>query len=152
MIKHNYLGHCQPVEDSKNYHPPPSISQNSQLKVSSDYSSCLHENIISKMTQYSNSSEKQQPERKMFTLPQYEEDIEYWNTNCPAKCKRIKRLLKATVDNPFAGIGKPELTKYLDYQGNKVFSRRIDEEHRLTYTVTEDQINFLTARYHYTKK
>ncbi len=47
---------------------------------------------------------------------------------------------------PFAGIGKPEPLKYV-LAG--AWSRRLTEEHRVIYLVSEDCIDFLQARYHY---
>jgi len=41
---------------------------------------------------------------------------------------------------------KPERLKYL---GDNVWSRRITQEHRLVYTASREQIDFLQARYHY---
>jgi toxin YoeB len=46
----------------------------------------------------------------------------------------------------FEGIGKPEQLKY-DYAG--YWSRRINQEHRLVYKVTEDQIIIASCKYHY---
>jgi len=40
----------------------------------------------------------------------------------------------------FAGIGKPELLKYL---GPNVWSRRFTAEHRIVYLVRDDRIDFL---------
>ncbi len=48
--------------------------------------------------------------------------------------------------DPFTGIGKPEPLKY-HLPG--AWSRRIDDEHRLVYVVTETEIIILAARYHY---
>jgi toxin YoeB len=48
--------------------------------------------------------------------------------------------------DPFGGIGKPEPLRYL---GADVWSRRITQEHRLVYRVSDDRIDFLQARYHY---
>ena len=48
--------------------------------------------------------------------------------------------------DPFTGLGKPEPLKY-HLPG--AWSRRIDDEHRLVYIVTEAQIIILAARYHY---
>jgi len=47
---------------------------------------------------------------------------------------------------PFAGIGKPEPLKFV-LAG--CWSRRITQEHRLVYRVSETRIDFLQARYHY---
>lgn len=46
----------------------------------------------------------------------------------------------------FTGIGKPEPLKY-HLPG--AWSRRIDDEHRLVYLVTDKEIVVLAARYHY---
>ena len=48
--------------------------------------------------------------------------------------------------DPFSGIGKPEPLKYL-LPGT--WSRRLTEEHRVVYLVSESQVDFLQARYHY---
>jgi Txe/YoeB family toxin of toxin-antitoxin system len=48
--------------------------------------------------------------------------------------------------DPFTGIGKPEP---LTYHLPGAWSRRIDDEHRLVYVVTEAEIIILAARYHY---
>lgn len=48
--------------------------------------------------------------------------------------------------DPFYGIGKPEPLKYL---GPGIWSRRLTEEHRFVYLVSEDRVDFLQARYHY---
>ncbi len=57
-------------------------------------------------------------------------------------------LIEAVSRDPFAGIGKPEPLKGL---GSGVWSRRINQEHRLVYEVSDRHINFLQARYHYRK-
>lgn len=50
------------------------------------------------------------------------------------------------MHDPFAGIGKPEPLKY---PSPGVWSRRLTQEHRLVYLVSDDRIDFLQARYHY---
>lgn len=55
-------------------------------------------------------------------------------------------LIKEIGREPFKGIGKPEPLKY-EFKG--CWSRRIDDEHRLIYQVSEDKIRILTCRYHY---
>lgn len=60
---------------------------------------------------------------------------------------RILELIRVTLRDPFAGKGKPEVL--LGEKG--LWSRRINEEHRLTYRVTAEHIDFLQARYHYEK-
>ena len=59
---------------------------------------------------------------------------------------RVNRLIEDVRRDPFTGIGKPEP---LDYHLPGAWSRRIDDEHRLVYLVTESEITVLAARYHY---
>jgi toxin YoeB len=59
---------------------------------------------------------------------------------------RALALVEAIVRDPFRGIGKPEP---LRFQAAGTWSRRLTQEHRLVYVVSEDRIDFLQARYHY---
>lgn len=59
---------------------------------------------------------------------------------------RVLDLLDAVVRDPFGGLGKPEPLKYV-LAG--CWSRRITQEHRLVYRVSDPVIDFLQARYHY---
>ena len=65
--------------------------------------------------------------------------------------ERISALLKDIMEHPYTGIGKPEPLKY-DLAGK--WSRRINAEHRLIYSVNEDIITVyvFSMRYHYSKK
>ena len=60
--------------------------------------------------------------------------------------KRLVRLIDETQKNPFGGIGKPEPLK-----GNLsgMWSKRITDEHRLIYKVTEESIMILSCKDHY---
>ncbi len=60
--------------------------------------------------------------------------------------ERLHRMISETAKNPFDGIGKPEPLK-ADLKG--YWSRRINDEHRLVYKVTEDQIIIIGCKYHY---
>ena len=62
--------------------------------------------------------------------------------------KRINTLIKDVVRSPFEGIGKPEALK-ADLSG--FWSRRINEEHRLVYTIKEGDVVIVACRYHYGK-
>ncbi len=59
---------------------------------------------------------------------------------------RINRLIQEAARDPGAGPGKPERLSG-DLSG--CWSRRIDQEHRLVYSVEEDALVVLQARYHY---
>jgi len=59
---------------------------------------------------------------------------------------KINVLLKDIRRHPNTGLGKPEMLKH-DLAG--MWSRRIDQEHRLVYSFTEDEITIYSCRYHY---
>jgi toxin YoeB len=56
------------------------------------------------------------------------------------------RLIQETQTDPFGGIGKPEPLKH-ELAG--CWSKRIDDEHRLVYQVSDEQIRIFACRYHY---
>ncbi len=60
--------------------------------------------------------------------------------------ERLHRLIIETSKNPFDGIGKPEPLK-ANLKG--YWSRRINDEHRLVYKVTKEQIIIVACKYHY---
>jgi toxin YoeB len=74
------------------------------------------------------------------------DDYLYWQANDRATIKRINTLLKEIQRSPFEGIGKPEPLKH-NLSG--FWSRRIDEEHRLVYSVLDDTLLIAQCRYHY---
>lgn len=73
-------------------------------------------------------------------------DYLYWQQNDKSKLKRINELIKTIGRTPFEGIGKPEALKH-DLKG--FWSRRIDGEHRLVYTVQDNTIIIVACKYHY---
>lgn len=74
------------------------------------------------------------------------EDYLYWQKVDKKKLKRINDLIKDIARSPYEGIGKPEPLKF-KYAG--LWSRRIDEEHRLLYRIEEDEIQIIKCRFHY---
>ncbi len=74
------------------------------------------------------------------------EDYLYWQKESKKNLKRINTLIKDISRNPFDGLGKPEPLK-----GNLLglWSRRIDEEHRLVYTVNDNSVIIIACRGHY---
>ena len=74
------------------------------------------------------------------------EDLHYWVLKDRKKAQKIMQLLEELWRTPFTGTGKPEPLKYAL---EKVWSRRIDQEHRLVYTVENEKIRILACRYHY---
>lgn len=75
---------------------------------------------------------------EIVLLPQAEADRDYWKrTGNKAIMKRISALLADIIEHPFTGIGKPEPLKH-ELQGK--WSRRITQEHRLVYSVSDGKI------------
>ncbi len=74
------------------------------------------------------------------------EDYLFWQAKNKGSLKRINTLLRDIQRSPFAGIGKPEA---LRYNLSGFWSRRIDEEHRLVYSVQDDTVLIALCRYHY---
>ena len=74
------------------------------------------------------------------------EDYLYWQRVDRKMLRRINELIRDTLREPFAGIGKPEPLKH---QLAGAWSRRIDQEHRLVYTVEDDLLVILQCRLHY---
>jgi toxin YoeB len=75
------------------------------------------------------------------------EDISYWLQNDKKVLKRIFDLIKNIKSDSFDGLGKPEP---LRHQLKGMWSRRINREHRLIYSVEDDYIKILACRFHYT--
>jgi len=78
------------------------------------------------------------------------EDYVHWQQTDNATLAKINELIRDTLRNPFAGLGKPEPLK----ENLKGFwSRRITGEHRLVYRVTgageAKQLEIVQCRYHY---
>lgn len=70
----------------------------------------------------------------------------YWQKTDRAVVKRINALIKDIQRSPFEGIGKPEQLKHAL---SGFWSRRINDEHRIVYKVTEGNILIAQLRYHY---
>ncbi len=60
--------------------------------------------------------------------------------------KRINTLIRDVERNGNEGIGKPEPLKH-GFHG--YWSRRITDEHRLVYKLSENEIRIAACRYHY---
>ncbi len=73
-------------------------------------------------------------------------DYLYWQKTDKKKLERINTLIKEALRNPSEGIGNPEPLKH-DLQG--FWSRRIDRQHRLVYSFTEEELLIVACRYHY---
>jgi toxin YoeB len=76
-------------------------------------------------------------------------DLRHWVETDPRRASRILKLVDEICRTPFTGTGKPEPLKYV---GGNVWSRRIDQEHRLVYSVEAITIRIVQCRYHYVRK
>lgn len=74
------------------------------------------------------------------------EDFEFWAKNDLKMLKKISELFSAILKDPIKGIGKPEALK-----GNLkgFWSRRINEEHRIVYSISDDAVIVVACRSHY---
>lgn len=87
--------------------------------------------------------------RKIIFSPSVLNDLKYFKTGNQKLVFRIFDSITDIQSDPFSGIGKPEPLKG-NYQG--FWSRRIDEEHRLIYRVTDDFIEIYSCYGHYNQK
>ena len=78
--------------------------------------------------------------------PEFIEDLRFWVSKERRVAITAFDLTESVMRDPFAGIGKPEPLKH---QLSGAWSRRLTQEHRLVYLVSDRQIDFLQARYHY---
>ncbi len=77
---------------------------------------------------------------------EFVEDLRFWIETNRKVALRTLDLVKSVLRDPFTGLGKPEPLKYLP---SGTWSRRLTEEHRLVYLVSDGRVDFLQARYHY---
>jgi toxin YoeB len=89
---------------------------------------------------------KRQPERVAIFQPEFLQDLRFWVKNERSIAVRVLDLVEAVMRDPFQGLGKPEPLKFV-LAG--CWSRRVTQEHRLVYRVTDEAVDFLQARYHY---
>ena len=74
------------------------------------------------------------------------DDLKYWSINNQKLLRKIFDLMEAIKRNPTEGIGKPEPLK-----GNLkgFWSRRINDEHRIVYSFSNEAIFIISCRSHY---
>lgn len=73
-------------------------------------------------------------------------DFTEWATLDKKIYQRIVDLIKDILRQPFTGIGKPEPLKH-ELKG--YWSRRINDEHRLVYKISDKAITIISCKYHY---
>jgi len=68
------------------------------------------------------------------------DDYQYFQENDLMVLKKINTIIKDISRSPFLGIGKPEPLKH---SLSGFWSRRINQEHRLIYTIRNNAIYIL---------
>lgn len=86
------------------------------------------------------------PDRILVFDRDFLEDLAQWVATDRKTALKVLELVEAVRRDPFHGLGKPEPLRHL---GTGIWSRRITQEHRLVYRVTEERLLFAQARYHY---
>lgn len=69
-----------------------------------------------------------------------------WMRQNPILFDKIDKLINDCLRHPFNGLGKPEPLKGA-FKG--CWSRRINNEHRLIYFVTEQGVHVIACKSHY---
>ena len=88
----------------------------------------------------------QKVQREAIFHSEFREDLRFWAKTNRKTLLHVFDLIEAVLREPLDGIGKPEPLKYL---AAGAWSRRLTQEHRIVYLVSETRIDFLQARYHY---
>lgn len=88
---------------------------------------------------------------EVIFAPKALDDLKYWKKSGNKIIqKKIQDLIIAIQENPFEGIGKPEQLKH-NLSG--LWSRRINQEHRLIYEINERKeiviLDILSLKGHY---
>lgn len=74
------------------------------------------------------------------------EDFNQWAILDKKTYQKIITLILDISRSPFSGLDKPEALKY---ECSGYWSRRINDEHRLVYKVTDTDIIIVACKYHY---
>ncbi len=86
--------------------------------------------------------------RRISFLPRAFDNFVMWASENQKIHARIVQLISDIQRNPFSGIGKPEPLKH---KLKGLWSRRITDEHRLIYQITDEQLVIVQCRFHYEK-
>ena len=78
--------------------------------------------------------------------PEFISDLRHWTKFDRKVVLKVLDLVETILRDPFSGIGKPEPLKHAL---SGFWSRRINDEHRLVYSVDGNVLRIAQARYHY---
>jgi toxin YoeB len=85
-------------------------------------------------------------EQRAVVSSHFLDDLERWVRADRRVARRLLKIVRETLRDPYAGIGKPEP---LRRQLSGLWSRRLTQEHRVVYEVLNDTVIFHQGRYHY---
>lgn len=77
------------------------------------------------------------------------EEYQQWIKTDKKIALKIGALIEDILKNAFTGLGKPEL---LERNLKGYWSRRITEEHRLIYKITDESVIIFSCHSHYNDK
>ena len=83
---------------------------------------------------------------KLIFSEQAWDDYLYWQKMDKKLLERINTLIKEISRSPFVGIGKPEPLKNAL---SGYWSRRINDEHRIVYKISDGSMLIAQLRFHY---
>ncbi|MEG3844151.1 Txe/YoeB family addiction module toxin [Microcoleus sp. herbarium14] len=109
----------------------------------------MSENTESEDIPQSESTQEENLKRDLVFDLRFLEDLTFWVDTNRKTALRLLSIMEEIRRNPFEGTGKPERLKYQDAN---VWSRRLTQTDRIVYLVSEDRIEFLQARYHYSDR
>lgn len=109
----------------------------------------MPENTESEDISQSESALEESSKRDLVFDVKFLEDLTFWVETNRKTALRLLSIIEEIRRNPFEGTGKPERLKYQDAN---VWSRRLTQTDRIVYLVSEDRIEFLQARYHYSDR
>lgn len=84
--------------------------------------------------------------RNIEFVPKAFKEYQDWIKTDRKTALRIGDLIKDILRDPFDGIEKPEALKN---QFKGCWSRRIDQEHRLVYSITDSSVTIFSCYSHY---
>lgn len=85
---------------------------------------------------------------KIVLSPRAAKELNYFEKRNKRYYQKVLALIGEIAKHPYTGTGRPEQLKY-DLSG--CWSRRIDDEHRLVYSVDEGvvMVYVFSMRHHY---
>ncbi len=109
----------------------------------------MSENLEPEYVSQSDTSSQDILKRELVFDRRFLEDLTYWVETNKKIALRVLSLVEEVRRNPFEGTGKPER---LRYQDATVWSRRLTQADRIVYVVSDERIEFIQARYHYSDR